>query len=220
MNLLKKIFPSVVFVGVAMAVAIGLTSCAGAKVTTQNTGHYIQKHTNGILAILPPKVQFDMRMLNDGATAEPEEYQKVMYDFLLKYMGNGYLLVDVQDVAETNAKLQEIGYFSARDNTMTPQELAAVLNVDVILVSSYSSTKPYSRVVDVLFLPGFGRYYSYKTSMESFLYDGETGKLFWSAKQKHEITGTTGVKEGMPLFLIIGKYHKKFPYIKRKQKKT
>jgi hypothetical protein len=216
MNLLKKIFMNVAFVGVAIAVAIGFTSCAGAKVTTQNTAHYIQKHTNGILAILPPKVQFDMRMVNDNATAESEDYQKVMYDFLLKYMENGYLLVDVQDIAETNAKLQEIGYFSARNNAMTPQELAEVLNVDVVLVSSYSSTKPYSRVVDALVLPGFGRYYSYKVSMESFLYDGETGKLFWSAKQKHEQTATTGVKEGMPLLLIMGKYHKKFPYIKQK----
>jgi hypothetical protein len=153
-------------------------------------------------------------MINDNATAESEDYQKTMYDFLLKYMENGYLLVDVQDIAETNAKLQEIGYFSARNNAMTPQELAAVLNVDVVLVSSYSSTKPYSKVVDMLVLPG--RYYSYKVSMESFLYDGETGKLFWSAKQKHELTATAGVKERMPLLLIIGKYHKKFPYIKRK----
>jgi hypothetical protein len=223
MDLSKKISMNVVFVSVAMAVAIGFTSCAGAKVTSQNTAYYIQKHTNGVLAILPPKVQFDRRMLKSNATAESEDYQKVMYDFLLKYMASGYLLVDLQDIAETNAKLQEIGYSSARNNAITPQELAAALNVDAVLVSSYSLTKPYSRVIDVLFLPGFGNSFSFTTRTESFLYDGETGKLFWSAIYKKELTAIGGrgktslnLKPWMPLLITLGKYHKKFPYIKRK----
>jgi hypothetical protein len=75
--------------------------------------------------------------------------------------------------------------------------------------------------MDVLFMPGLGRSYSYKTRMESFLYDGETGKLFWSAKQEKELMATVGkgktnLNEGMPLLLQMGKYHKKFPYIKQK----
>jgi hypothetical protein len=122
-----------------------LQSCA--KVFYTPDARYLAG-TQKIIAIVPQKVSIAARKKVDAAAlieqqkTESINFQREMYSWMLKRKMQGNIFVDIQNVEITNAKLAAAGF---QDGTLlTPTDLAKILNVDGILTSNYSLSKPMS----------------------------------------------------------------------------
>jgi len=100
------------------------------------------------IAIVPPRVSIAARRKVDAAALIEQQktesiiFQSEMYSWMLKRKMQGTIFVDIQDVETTNAKLAAAGFQDA--GLLTPADLSRVLNVDGILTSNYSLSKPIS----------------------------------------------------------------------------
>jgi hypothetical protein len=105
-------------------------------------------NTQKIIAIIPPRVSIAARRkVNGDALIEQQKtesinFQREMYSWMLKRKMQGTILVDIQDVETTNAKLAAAGFQDG--NFLTPTDLSKVLNVDGVLTSNYALSKPTS----------------------------------------------------------------------------
>jgi hypothetical protein len=126
-----------------IAVTIILQSCA--KIFYSPDARYLAS-THKIIAIIPPRVSIAARKKVDAAAlieqqkTESINFQREMYSWMLKRKMQGKILVDIQDVETTNAKLAAAGFGDT--NFLTPSDISKVLNVDGILTSNYSLSKP------------------------------------------------------------------------------
>ena len=86
---------------------------------------------------------------------EAKVFQQEVYSYMLQRKSKRQMVIDIQDVEETNVALK-------RNNldvsNMTTGELCELLEVDGILSSQFSLSKPMSgfAAVALLFLTGFG----------------------------------------------------------------
>lgn len=101
-----------------------------------------------IIAIAPPKVSIaprknvDQNALIEQQKTESLNFQREMYSWMLKRKMQGSMLVELQDVETTNAKLSRMGVEDSK--TLSPVELCNALGVDGIITSNYSLSKPIS----------------------------------------------------------------------------
>jgi hypothetical protein len=124
---------------------IFLQSCA--KVFYTSDARSIAS-THKIIAIIPPNVSIAARKKVDGNAlieqqkTESINFQREMYSWMLKRKMQGTIFVDIQDVETTNAKLAAAGFQDTK--LLTPADLSKVLNVDGVLTSNFSLSKPMS----------------------------------------------------------------------------
>lgn len=95
---------------------------------------------------LRPKQMKDMttEQLEKMEVAEGESIQMALHSWFLKRKKRGTLKIDVQSPATTNAKLLKAGITIENYATYTPEELAAVLEVDAIIMGTFETNKPMS----------------------------------------------------------------------------
>jgi hypothetical protein len=134
-----------------------------------------------------------------------------MYSWFLKRKSQGKLTIDIQDVETTNTLLTNLGYFE--ENTLTPSELAEKLNVDAVLTSNYSISKPMSEGAAIAVAVIFGVMGSTdKTSVDLSLHDKNTKKMVWN--YNHKASGSfTNANELVDN--LMRNASKKLPYIKK-----
>ncbi len=168
------------------------------------------------IAIAPPKVSItgrkkdDVAALRDQEIRESVNFQKEMYSWLLKRKTQGKMFIEIQDVETTNAKLQKAGILN--DKSVTPAEIAAALDVDAIITSNYSLTKPMSEGAAValgLLVGVWGS--TNQTTVTLDIHDAETKKMIWN--YNHKASGSTFSTPGQLVDGLMRNASKNMPYI-------
>jgi len=95
----------------------------------------------------------------------------------------GNIFVDIQDVETTNALLSDAGFQDA--GFVTPADLLRVLNVDGILTSNYSLSKPISEGAAIALAVIAGWWAPTNEAVGSLsIHDSSSGKMIWNYDQK------------------------------------
>lgn len=171
-----------------------------------------------IVAIAPPKVsiaaskKIDAESLKEQQKTESTNFQKEMYSWMLKRKMQNKILVEVQDVETTNAKLKKAGYFD--DNPMAPHEICEALGVDAIITSNYSLSKPMSEggaIALGLLVGVWGSTNNTTVTLE--IHDKEAKKLLWNFN--HKISGSVGSSPAQLVDNLMRQASKKMPYSKQ-----
>jgi hypothetical protein len=103
-----------------------------------------------------------------------------MYSWLLRRKQQGRLTIDIQSVDETIAKLTRAGFYE-QGASMTPAELAQILDVDAVLTSNYALSRPVSQgAAAALAILGGVFVTTARADVNLNLHDGTTGTMFWS----------------------------------------
>jgi hypothetical protein len=163
-----------------------LQSCA--KVFYATDARYLAS-THKIIAILPPKVSIAARKKVDAAAlieqqkTESINFQREMYSWMLKRKMQGTVFVEIQDIETTNAKLAAAGFQDAA--LLTPADLAKVLNVDGVLTSNYSLSKPISEGAAIALAVLAGWWAPTNEAVVSLsIHDSGSQKLIWNYDHK------------------------------------
>ena len=142
-----------------------------------------------IIAIVPPKVSIAARKKVDAAAlieqqkTESINFQREMYSWMLKRKMQGTIFVDIQDVETTNAKLSDAGFQDA--GLLTPADLSRVLNVDGILTSNYSLSKPISEGAAIALAVIAGWWAPTNEAVVSLsIHDSGSEKMIWNYDHK------------------------------------
>jgi hypothetical protein len=145
--------------------------------------------TQKIIAIVPPKVSIAARKKVDAAAlieqqkTESINFQREMYSWMLKRKMQGTIFVDIQDVETTNALLSDAGFQDA--GLLTPADLSRVLNVDGILTSNYSLSKPISEGAAIALAVLAGWWAPTNEAVVSLsIHDNGSEKMIWNYDHK------------------------------------
>ena len=94
--------------------AIAVSSCAKIYYSPDAKS---RASSHEIIAIAPPKVSIaaikkvDAEAIKEQQKTESANFQKEMYSWLLKRKMQNRIIVEIQDVETTNAKLKKAGYY-------------------------------------------------------------------------------------------------------------
>jgi hypothetical protein len=203
--------------GFALSIcALFVASCAQVY-TSPEAVKLVSKHK--IIAIVPPKVtiaarkKVDAEAIKEQQKLESANFQKEIYNWLLRRKGQGKMFVEILDVETTNAKLKKAGYFD--DAILTPGEIAEVLDVDAIATSNFSLSKPMSEggAIALGLLVGFWAPTN-QTQVSMEFYDRNTKKLFWN--YNHEASGSIGSSPSQLVDALMRNASRKMPYFVKK----
>jgi len=163
-----------------------LQSCA--KVFYTPDARYIAG-AHKIIAIVPPKVSIaaskkvDAAALIEQQKTESINFQREMYSWMLKRKMQGTIFVDIQDVETTNALLSNAGFQDA--GLLAPADLLRVLNVDGILTSNYSLSKPISEGAAIALAVLAGWWAPTNEAVVSLsIHDYDSQKMIWNYSHK------------------------------------
>ena len=173
-------------------------------------------NTHNIMAILPPSIVLKSTKGMDAETVKQQQedeskvFQQEIYTYMLKRKANRQMVIDIQDVEETNVTLK-------RNNldvsNMTTSELCELFGVDGILSSQFSLSKPMSggAAVALLFLTGFGATTN-EVTVSMSLKDCSEKSLIW--KYDHKYGGGILSSPGSLVEALMKDASKKMPYFK------
>ena len=139
--------------------------------------------------------------------------QSALQSYLLKQKVDNDIIVDVQDVAKTNALLAKNGMTSEKILTMTMEELAQMLGVDGVISGTFESSQPMSggAAVAMLMVGGFsGPTNTGKLAIS--INDGRSGELLW--KYDKSLSRGFGSDTNSIITTIMRKASRQFPYSK------
>ena len=128
---------------------------------------------------------------------------------MLKRKMQGSIKVEIMDVETVNAKLTKAGYF--KDSVFTTKEICTLLNVDGIITSSFSLSKPMSEGAAValgLLVGVWGS--TNEVGVEIEIHDASQSKMIWS--YNHKLSGGTFSTPSRIVDAIMRKASKKLPY--------
>lgn len=175
----------------------------------------VRADSHEIIAIAPPRVAIAARKkveaeaMKEQQRTESTNFQNEMYSWLLRRKMQNRILVEIQDVATTNAKLLKAGYFD--DNPLSPSEICEVLGVDGLITSNYSLTKPMSdgAAIAVGLIAGvWGSTNNTTVTLE--IHDRETKKLLWN--YNHKMSGSIGSSSAQLVDNLMRGASKRMPY--------
>ena len=209
MNTNKK---SLIFLA-AIAIVCLMTSCAQIY---KSPDAYIQANKHQLVAIVPPKVSIFTRKrivpeaIKHQEQAESINFQIEMQHWMLRRKMKNQILVDVQDVETTNAKLREAGYFD--EKILTPSEICALLGVDAIITSKFALSKPLSEEAAIalgIILNSWGNTTNEILANLS-IFDGKKEKIIWD--YRHRIEGSVGSSTNQIVYHLMRNASKRMPY--------
>ncbi len=204
---MKRILPLLIL-------AIIFSGCASIYLAP-NGKAIANKHE--IIAIVKPKVSIKARK-KDNADAIQEsqrtssiEFQQEIYKYMLKRKSKGKILVDIQDVEETNALLAKSG----KDiQFLTTSEICDILRVDGIITSNFGLSKPMSAggAIALALLAGVGTNTN-EVVVTLSIKNCEDKSLIW--KYDHKYSGGIGSSPSRLVEGLMRHASKKMPYFKR-----
>ena len=169
-------------IALLIVTALFLGSCA--KVFYTPDARYIAR-AHRIIAIVPPGVsiaaskKIDADALIEQQKAESVNFQREMYSWMLKRKMQGTIFVDVQNVETTNALLSNAGFQDG--GSLTPADMLRVLNVDAILTSNYSLSKPISEGAAIALAVLTGWWAPTNEAVVSLsIHDYDSQKMIWN----------------------------------------
>ena len=204
---MKRILPLLIL-------AIIFSGCASIYLAP-NGKTIANKHE--IIAIVKPKVSIKARK-KDNADAIQEsqrtssiEFQQEIYKYMLKRKSKGKILVDIQDVEETNALLAKSG----KDiQFLTTSEICDILGVDGVITSNFGLSKPMSAggAIALALLAGVGTNTN-EVVVTLSIKNCEDKSLIW--KYDHKYSGGIGSSPSRLVEGLMRHASKKMPYFKR-----
>lgn len=206
-----KLFSKIVILCFTFFIA---TSCAKVYYSTDS---FALARVHKRIAIVPPTVSIAARK-KDNADAIREQqktesvnFQKEMYSWLLRRKGQGKITQEILDTETTNAKLRNAGY---PEKALTPKEICDILEVDGIITSNFSMSKPMSEgaAVAIGLLVGFwGATNDVNVTMS--IHDGKGEKMIWN--YEHKYSGGVGSTPARLVDGLMRNASKKMPYIRQ-----
>ena len=170
-----------------------------------------------IIAIMPPKVaiaaqkKVSAEALIEQQKAESVNFQNEMYAWMLKRKQQGLIIIEIQDINITNARLAESGYF---EKQLGPEKLFDILQVDGALASNFSMAKPMSAGASIAVGLLFGVMGSTnQVTVNMSLFEAKEKKMFWN--YNHTFSGGLG---SSPISLVDGlmrQSSRKMPYFSK-----
>jgi hypothetical protein len=152
-----------------------------------------------IIAIAPPKISIAPRKNVDGAAlieqqkTESVNFQREMYSWMLKGKMQGTIFVEIQDVETTIALLSEAGVNGGK--VLTPNEMCQILEVDGILTSNYSLSKPMSEGAAIALGVIAGVWGpTNEANVSLSIHDSGTNKMIWNYDHKLSSSLSTPAK--------------------------
>ena len=215
---MKHILTTVFFLSVATA------GFAQTREIYTNSNFKTLAKDHKILAVLPIKTTLKLRPKevekNGGpagvAALEKREglaVQSAIHSYFLKRKESNDLIVDIQDVARTNALLERNAVTYETLSGFTPEELAKILNVDGVVSGTFESSQPMSNeaaIVMTAFVGFGGSTNTGKTTIS--INDGKTGDLLW--KYDKTLSRGFGSNTSSIITTIMRKASRQFPYDK------
>ena len=146
------------------------------------------------IAILKPQVKItankkvDAKAILENQKSSSYEFQQEIYKWFLKKKIQNKFTVSVHDVAEPNVLLSDY-----KVESLTNEELCKILNVDGIVSSNFSLTKPVSVAGAVAINLLFGVYASTNQAVVSMsIKTCSDNSLIWKYDHKYEGRGLSG----------------------------
>ncbi|MFK8161455.1 MAG: hypothetical protein AB8H12_03245 [Lewinella sp.] len=167
----------------SFGVLFTLMSCGPKVYTAPNAASATAAHS--VIAIIPPVVNIQGRRKDDpdaikaAAEADVYTFQQEMFSWMLRRKQQGRIRgVEIMDPQTVNAKLEQAGY-STSSRILTPKEIAAMLDVDAVITSTFNTTKPMSEGAAVALGVLFGAWGPTKqTTANLSIHDPEQGMLW------------------------------------------
>ena len=141
---------------------------------------------------------------------EALNFQKEIYNWMMKRKMQGKISKEIQDVETTNALLQRAGY---PETPLTTAELCETLGVDGIVLSTFGLSKPVSEgaAVAALLITG-SRVNTNQVRTTLSAYDRENKKLIWIFERK--LSGGVGSTPTSIVDQVMRQASRKMPYFK------
>ena len=176
------------------------------------------------LAVLPFRTTLQLRPNEVTKNGGPEGVraleareglgvQSALQSYFLKQKADKDMVVDVQDVARTNALLAKNNVTADKLATMTMEELAQMLGVDGVISGTFESTQPMSggAAVAMMMIGGFSGPTNTGKLAISINY-GRSGELLW--KYDKSLSRGFGSDTNSIITTIMRKASRQFPYSK------
>lgn len=178
---------------------------------------YQRAYEHRIIAIAPPKVYItprkgvDQQDLVRQQVVEANAFQQEMYSWMLARKMQGNMFIEIQDVETTNARLRQAGYFD--DQAMTPSDICRTLDVDGVLMSTFSLSRPMSEGAAIATGILFGLWGPTKDATAALeIHDLKTEKLIWH--YNHNISGSLGSTHARLVDDLLRNASRKMPYFR------
>ena len=191
-----------------------ITGCA-ATVYLAPEGKSIASQHN-IVAILPPSVilkstkNMSAESVKQQQNEESKVFQQEIYTYLLKRKTKGQMVINILDVEETNVIINRN---DADLSNMTTSEICEILEVDAVLSSQFSLSKPMSTgaAIALTLVTGFaGSTNEVQVSLS--LKDCSTKSLIW--KYDHKWQGGMLTSSSTLVQQLMKNASEKMPYFK------
>ncbi|WP_019948569.1 hypothetical protein [Hymenobacter aerophilus] len=196
-----------------------LTACGPSIYLANDFRAYAPQHKT--VAILPAAVTMEMRPNQARSTSAEQrlsmeeksgaDFQEQIFAWLLRRSQQRGYTVQFQNVMETNARLRESGIPVAELRSHTPQELAHLLGVDAVLVTSVRTTKPMSDGAAVavgLLVGAWGA--TNQANISVNIHEAGEGKLLW--KYDYVAAGSVFSSSASVVDALMRNASKRFPY--------
>jgi len=191
-----------------------LASCSP-KLMDASKAQMVANHKR--IAILPANVVVESMRKSTPEEREKAgkeaslDFQKEMQVWLFKRKAKGKLSVDLASTESTNAALKNAGYFDG--TTLSPQEIAMMLDVDAVITSNYKLRQPVSTVAAI----AIGLFFNFWATTNQTLatleiHDGKTGDLVWTYKRS--LSGSAGSNMKSLVNDLMRHAARKVPYSK------
>lgn len=210
-----KFFITLAFLG------IGWVAGAQTKLYTHPQFDQLAKDHKTI-AILPFDAQVTLRpkqmkeitpqQLAEMQKSEGLAIQQSMFTWFLTRQKRGKLKLDVQDPKRTNALLAQNNI--TNPNSVTPEELAKILQVDAVITGRFETDKPMSEGASLALglLVGFwGQTNSATINMS--VNNALDGKLLWNYNKR--VAGSLGSSTDSLINTLMRKASRRLAYTKR-----
>jgi hypothetical protein len=168
------------------------------------------------VAIMPPSVsiapnkKITAEALVEMQYSESLSFQNEIYSWLLKRKMQGKIKPEIQDVQTTNSLLKQAGY---PEKTYTPDQICEILNVDGLMNSNFSLSKPISTGAAIALAVVVGVYGPTNTvSVSMNIRDCANRKDIWN--YDHQFSGSIGSTPENLVDALMRNASKKMPYMK------
>jgi hypothetical protein len=189
--------------------AVALVACGTNRNVYKSNDFENKAYKHKTVAILPVKItrtgHVSKKETNESIDAANEKWGYVFQESLLSYSlkhtsrNKKEPMIAFQGTQQTNALLKEAGLAINDIYTKTPEELAVLLKVDAVIMTTLEHDKNFSdgvayglaagrAVLNVLSKTapvGSGMYTNASDiNMNAYLYDGKDGKMLWKTFRK------------------------------------
>lgn len=190
-----------------------LGSCR--PVAYQSADAKIIAQSHQAIAIAPPRVsiapnrKIDAQAMKEQQNIESENFQREIYNWVLRRKMQNRMFVEIQDLETTNVRLQEAGYFDGK--RMTPAEISEILGVDAVITANLSLSRPISEgaALAIGLLTNFWTRTN-DVTMLAEIHDRQDRRVIWSYNRR--VTGSVGSTPAQLVNNLMQNASRRMPY--------